>query len=294
MTENDFPLLLHGRCFTITELGLIRRVIARMHSKSRAAISREICAQLDWRQPNGQLKDAGCRYVLLKLHRANLIELPPPKRAARRLQKVPPSPQTDPNPTITNSVGSLGQIELLMVTDSSSRRLFREYIDRYHYLGHQVIVGSQLRYFIHCSEGLLGCIAFASAAWSVKPRDKWIGWDHQARKQNLHYIINNVRFMILPWVKSQNLASRILSICAKQVPQDWQKRYGYYPLLFETFVEKERFQGTSYKAANWIYAGNTQGRGKNDRFNQYLLPIKAIYLYPTVQDARHRLCKINA
>jgi len=293
MTETDFPLSLRGRCFTLDELGQIRTIIARRSSENRAAISREICAHLNWRQPNGELKDAACRYVLLKLHRAGLITLPPPKRAARRWRPIPPSPQTDPQFPITASADQLGPLELLIVTGNSYGRLFREYLDRYHYLGHQVIVGPQLRYLIRCREGLLGAIAFAAAAWKVAPRDHWIGWDHPTRERNLRYVVNNVRFLLLPWVQSQNLASRILAHCAQQVPADWQKRYGYQPLLFETFVEKGRFQGTSYKAANWIYVGDTQGRGKNDRFNQNFLPLKAIYLYPLSSDARQRLCRLD-
>lgn len=293
MTEDDFPLQLRGRCFTLTELGLIRNIISCMPSKNRTEISREICAQLNWRQVNGNLKDAACREVLLKLHRAHLITLPPPKRIPNRLKPVPPSRLTDSKPIITVSVDKLNPIELMLITNNSSNRLFREYMDRYHYLGHQMIVGPQLRYIIGSREHVLGCIAFAAAAWCVKPRDQWIGWNHQLRKQNLCYIINNVRFLILPWIKSPNLASRILALCAKQVPQDWQQRYGYSPLLFETFVEKKRCQGTCYQAANWIYVGDTQGRGKRDRLNQYLLPTKAIYLFPVVKDARQRLCNIK-
>jgi len=294
MTEKDFPLRLRGRGFTLAALGQIRAIIARRPSENRAAISREICAHLNWRQPNGALKDAACRYVLLKLHRAGLITLPPPRRSAPRLRPIPPSPQTDPQFPLTGSAGQLGQIELLLVTGTAHGRLFREYLDRYHYLGHPVIVGPQLRYLIHCRQGVLGAIAFAAAAWKVAPRDKWIGWDHPTRERNLRYVINNVRFLILPWVQSRNLASRILAHGAKQVPEDWQKLYGYRPVLFETFVEKRRFQGTSYKAANWLYVGDTQGRGKNDRFNQNFLPLKAIYLYPLSRDPRQDLCRVHA
>lgn len=285
---------MRGRGFTLAELGLIRTIIMRMQSKNRLAIAREICIQLNWRHPSGQLKEAACWEVLLKLHRAGLIALPHPRTLPPPRRPVPPSSQTAPPFPITISVGKLGEIELIRVTPKSyDSRLFREYLDRYHYLGCPAIVGHQLRYFIRCHKGLLGCIAFGAAAWSVKPRDQWIGWDHMTRQRNLHYVVNNVRFLILPWVKSPNLPSCILGLCARQVPEDWQRHYSYRPLLFETFVEKDRFQGTSYKAANWIYVGDTQGRGKNDRFTQHLFPIKAIYLYPLEKNACLRLLQVN-
>ena len=291
MTEHDFPLSIRGRLFTADDLARIRIIVDRMQSKNRTAISREICAQLNWRQPNGQLKDAACRYVLLALHRNGLIILPPPKGPANRVRPTQPSPQTDPQFPISQPVDQLSKIELLLIDSKQLRRLFREYLDRYHYLRYSVIVGPQLRYLIRSSQGILGCLAFAAAAWSVKARDQWIGWDQTTRKLNLHYIINNVRFLILPWIKSKNLASHVLALSAKQVPQDWNRLYGYRPLLFETFVEKKRFHGTIYKAANWVYVGDTQGRGKNDRFNQYALPIKAVYLYPLAKNTRRLLNK---
>lgn len=135
-------------------------------------------------------------------------------------------------------------------------------MERYHYLGYTPLPGAQIRYFIRSSTGLLGAIGFSAASWKVAPRDTWIGWSASVQKQNLHLIVNNSRFLILPWVKSKNLSSHILSLCAQQLPHDWQQTYGYTPVLMETFVEKDRFAGTCYKAANWIYVGLTKGRGK--------------------------------
>lgn len=140
--------------------------------------------------------------------------------------------------------------------------------------------GAQVRYLIDSPSGYLCAIGFSAAAWKVGPRDSWIGWSAERRVQNLHLVVDNSRFLILPWVQCKHLASKILSLCAKRLPVDWQDIYGYRPVLMETFVEKDRFAGTCYKAANWIHVGSTQGRGKLDRFKEYKLPVKDIYLYP--------------
>ena len=299
LTERDFPMVLRGRLFSFEELEQIRAIIRCLSSQAgicsgrpvtRTTISRQVCIQLDWRRPNGKLKDAACRYVLLRLHRCGLIHLPSPQR--RNLNKCSPlkwSWQSEPQLPIVVRGEQFNELRLHMVTAGLGARLWREYIDRYHYLGYRVIVGPQIRYFIRCDQGILGCLAFGGAAWCVKARDQWIGWDHQTRQQNLPYVINNVRFLILPWVQSPNLASMILAQAAKIVPDDWHNLYGYRPVLMETFVNKERFRGRCYQAANWLYVGDTQGRGKMDRFSQYPTTIKAVYLYPLVPNARYLL-----
>ncbi|MDI6782420.1 MAG: DUF4338 domain-containing protein, partial [bacterium] len=148
----------------------------------------------------------------------------------------------------------------------------------------------QMRYLVYSGDCLLAALGFGASAWSVAARDEFIGWSQQQRERNLHLIVNNARFLILPWVKSKNLASRLLAKVATQLPTDWEQRYGYKPVLLETFVEKKRFRGTCYKAANWIYVGETKGRGKKDRYNLYAVPVKDIFLYPMVKDFRQNLC----
>lgn len=166
-------------------------------------------------------------------------------------------------------------------------------MDRYHYLPFSVQKGAQQRYLIQSSAGCVGAISFASPAWKTRDRDIWIGWDQETRAKNLQYVVNNTRFLILPWVTSKNLASKILGLCARQVPQDWEARYGYRPVLFETFVEQQRFAGTCYKAANWIRVGQTTGRGKweqkGDTKVRAPIPIKDILVYPLQSDYRQVL-----
>jgi hypothetical protein len=177
-------------------------------------------------------------------------------------------------------VGQLSPVRLRKVDSKQDSLLWNELIERYHYLGYTPLPGAQIRYFIEYPVGRLGAIGFSAAAWKVQPRDSWIGWTVPVQKQNLHFIVNNSRFLILPWVNSRNLASHILSLCAKQLPLDWQKTYNYTPVLIETFVEKDRFAGTCYKAANWTLVGVTKGRGKLDTTNAYAVPIKDIHLIP--------------
>jgi hypothetical protein len=177
----------------------------------------------------------------------------------------------------------------LQLVEKADSALWNEYIDRYHYLGYTPLPGAQLRYFVKSGTQILALLGFGAAAWKTAPRDSYIDWDAGTRKRNLHLIVNNARFLILPWVRSRNLASKILSMVSRRIVADWQQKYNYEPVLLETFVEKARFQGTCYKAANWIYVGDTQGRGKLDVHNEYKLPVKGIYLYPLRKDFRKRL-----
>jgi len=178
------------------------------------------------------------------------------------------------------------QLELVEKADSA---LWNEYIDRYHYLGYTPLPGAQLRYFVKSEDQVLALLGFGAAAWKTAPRDAYVGWDASTRKKNLHLVVNNARFLILPWVRSKNLGSKILSLISKRIRADWQERYHYEPVLLETFVEKERFQGTCYKAANWVYVGDTKGRGKPDVHHECNLPVKSVWLYPLRKDFRRRL-----
>ena len=173
----------------------------------------------------------------------------------------------------------------------ATSQLWNELIERYHYLGHKPLPGAQLRYFVFSGSRLLAIMGFVASAWSVAGRDCYIGWTAKQRKSNLHLIVNNARFLILPWVHSRNLASKILSLACKQIRDDWQARYNYSPVLLETFVEIDRFRGTCYRAANWMQVGITQGRGKLEKSMQGKLPKKYILLYPLVKDFKEQLCR---
>ena len=187
--------------------------------------------------------------------------------------------------------GGAGSLELALVESKGESRLWRELVERYHYLGCRVPFGAHLRYWVRNRQRELACLLWTSPAWKMKPRDAWIGWSEEQRKRNLQSIVNHGRFLILPWVRVPGLASKILALSARQLPQDWQHHYGYRPLLLETLVAADRFRGTCYRAANWIHLGQTTGRGRMDREHKADgQAIKNIFVYPLVRNARQRLC----
>jgi hypothetical protein len=169
--------------------------------------------------------------------------------------------------------------------------LWNELIDRYHYLGYKPLPGAQLRYFAYAGERLVAVLGFGAAAWQIAPRDTWIGWSHAQRQRNLTAVVNNARFLILPWIRVPHLASKLLGLAARTLPAQWQARYGYRPWLLETFVEAERFSGICYQAANWVCVGETQGRGKLGDHRHGQVPVKTVWLYPLAADCRARLCR---
>lgn len=290
MQEHDFPRNICGRFVTWNDIKMIRTLINDHPTALRTELSRKVCLAWNWINQGGQLKDMSCRVLMLKLHRAGAIELPTPRNGNNNGRKfLQLTVQGEPQAPILSAVGAMQPIHLERVLSKRDSYLWNELMERYHYLGYTPLPGAQIRYFIRSSAGLLGAIGFSAAAWKVQPRDTWIGWPVSVQKENLHLIVNNSRFLILPWVNSRNLASHILSLCVRQLPHDWQQTYGYSPVLMETFVEKDRFAGTCYKAANWTCVGVTKGRGKLDRTNEYALPIKDIYLYPLTKKCRKAL-----
>jgi hypothetical protein len=281
MQEHNFPRNICGRLVTLADRDMIRELIATYPKAKRNELSRRVCLAWNWLKPDGGLKEMSCRVLLLKLHRANDIELPLPQSKNTNIRKrIAHTQEGDVKAPIVLPVGQLYPVRLRKVDSKQDSLLWNELIERYHYLGYTPLPGAQIRYFIESPVGRLGAIGFSAAAWKVQPRDSWVGWTAPIQKQNLHLIVNNSRFLILPWVNSRNLASHILSLCAKQLPLDWQKTYNYTPVLMETFVERDRFAGTCYKAANWTFVGITKGRGKLDTTNAYALPIKGIHLFP--------------
>lgn len=281
-----------GRLFTAEEIDWIRNLIISNPQYHRLELSRKVCHQFQWLSANGNLKDMSCRVAMLRMHRDGLICLPSPlKKNGNGKTCLQLSYASDPQEPISSPTGELGELILHPITNPKETSLWNEFIQRYHYLGHKPLPGAQIKYFVFSDSGsLLAALGFGAAAWKVAPRDNFIGWNQQQRQQNLHLIVNNARFLILPWVTSRNLASRILACVAKQLPVHWQTRYNYQPVLLETFVQKNRFKGTCYRGDNWILLGQTQGRGKLDRYNKYLLPIKDIFVYPLKKSFRQILC----
>lgn len=290
MKKSSFTIC--GRQFSFEQIQLIQNLIVQQPNITRAALSREVCDLFNWVRPDGRRKDMSCRVALIKLDQQGLIKLPKPTKQIVRKKKSQHAPISDQT-VILKPVEQIHDLKLLPVNASVPKlsKLWNEIIEHYHYLGYKPLVGAQIRYLIHSENNCLGAISFSAAAWKIEPRDKYIGWNSEMRKTNLPYVVCNSRFLILPWVKSKNLASKVLSLSAKRIARDWFENYGFPPVLLETFVDKERFLGTCYKAANWRYVGQTKGRGKLDRFHKYGVPIKDIYLYPLRKNFRSFLCR---
>lgn len=280
-----------GRSFTAAELGRIRELIAEEPSKNRAELSRLVCDELAWLRADGRRKEMSCRVAMLRMERDGLLALPPPERGNGNGRNRPRlSSASDPREPIVCGVEALGELSLRPVADPSESALWNELIERYHYLGYKPLTGAQLRYLAFAGSELLALLGFGAAAWTLAPRDRFIGWSVEQRANNLQRVVNNARFLILPWVRSRNLASRLLAGVARRLPGDWEQRYGYRPVLLETFVESARFRGTCYRAANWIRVGQTRGRGKKDRRHRHALPVKEVLLYPLHRRFRSVLC----
>jgi hypothetical protein len=284
------PSKLCGRPFDGAELERIRREIVAANPPLRAEIARRVCRALDWSDALGRPKLMSARVGLLRLHRAGLIELPAPtgRNGNGRPLKRGPARWPEEAP-LAGSVGGLSSLRLSPVTDKPASRLWNGLIDRYHYLGYRPLPGAQLRYLVESDQGLLGALGFGAAAWKVAARDRWIGWEAPCREAHLGRVLNNARFLILPWVQVKNLASKVLALAAKRIPDDFAARYGERPVLLETFVEQPRFRGTCYRAANWRHLGETAGRGKLDRHHRAALPRKAVYVYPLTPNFRAAL-----
>jgi hypothetical protein len=233
-----------GREFTLHEFDQINSLIKDNPKFNRTRISKEVCRMLGWRKPDGKVKDMSCRVAMLRMQKDGLILLPPSTRTKRPVRNITITSATDPQCPILHPVNLLPKLHLKIVSKNNSA-LWNEYIERYHYLGYTPLPGAQLRYFIY--DHVVALTGFGAAAWQTAPRDQFIGWSHEQRKKNLHLIVNNARFLILPWVKSKNLASKILSLSARHLPDNWEEKYNIRPVLFETFVEKKRFLGTCYR-----------------------------------------------
>lgn len=230
--------------------------------------------------------------ALLQLERRGLLKLPPAGQAPPKRTRHSPAAFRQES-VIACSLADLGTIKLVVVSSSTpeASRQWNALMNRYHYLGSGPLCGAQLRYLIHSSRyGYVGGFAFSAAAWRLAAREKWVGWDDGARQQNLQRVVNNSRFLIVPYVHVKNLASHVLALASKRLAHDWLERYGIEPVLMETFVRQDRFSGASYRAANWIHLGETKGRGRQDRSNSSAVAVKDIYVYPLRKDARAILC----
>lgn len=282
-----------GRDFDEAELRYIQRLVEQSPQLSRAALSRIVCEHLNWRQQNGDLKGVRCRVAMIEMDKAGLLQLPAPRTLSPALRNnaIAHTEKTQVSPNIECPVHQLSDLSLEIV-GAKDTSLWNEFIDRYHYLGHKTLPGAQMRFIARANNQIIACLGFGAAAWKTAGRDRYIGWSAEARAKNLYRVVNNARFLILPWIHSPNLASKLLSLSAKYIQNHWFDRYGYQPVLLETFVELPRFTGHCYKAANWIHVRRTTGRGKMSRDHKVTMPKKDIWLYPLQKNFKHILQKM--
>lgn len=283
-----------GQPLTPEQIELIRQTTRDFRHLPLTELAHTVCELLDWKRPQGSLKTRECYLFLQALQQRGWLPwLPAPRRYRRRPHQTRLGEQSNPQAPCTGSLSRWLPIQMERIDTPADRKLFEQYIHRYHYLGYRVPYGAQLRYFIRSQQPpypWLACLLFTSAAWKMAPRDHYIGWSEAARRENLPRVVNHSRFLILPWVEIANLASHILSLAAPRLRTDWAARYGAEAVLLETLVDRRRYRGTCYRAANWISVGFTQGRGRMDRWGKGQGERKEIFLYPLRRDWRRQLC----
>ena len=294
MLENGISSITQcGRKITRQQLDEIIETVGLFPNLSRQELAATISEHLGWVTVTGSNKLDACMKLLEKLECKGLIRLPAKQEQYRRNQCQRPitlTSRTDSRADITGNLKDIGQVSVEVVTDKETMGLWNEYVSRYHYLGYKQPFGYFLRYFVESEQGLLGCILFAGAAKALRVRDRWIGWAKDHRLRNLTWVINNSRFLIFPWVGVKNLASHILGQVARRIKDDWQQRWGYSPVLMETFIDPEHFAGSCYKAANWQYLGMTTGQGLVRKGKCYRTSPKMIFVKPLAKDFRSLLC----
>lgn len=285
-----------NRNITREDIIFISQLIADNPSASRHALSKKLCLAWNWVQPNGYLKDMVCRGLMLALHRQGYITLPPPRQTklipgANR--KKPLKIQVDQS-LILKTIKEIKPLKFLQVRRTEYDSMFSSLLSEHHYLGYTQPVGEHLKYIVFTDNRPIACLSWSSAPLHIGCRDKFIGWTKQIRQQNLCLIAYNSRFLILPWVKVLHLASHILAIMAKILPQDWNNLYGHKIYYLESFVDQSLFKGTSYQAANWIRLGKTSAKGQNSHRARANRTVKEVLGYPVTRDFRLRLCKVNS
>lgn len=284
---------LQGRQMTADDLGFIRRLLQEHPQWSRWRLSKVLCEQWNWRNAAGQLKDMAGRTLLLKLQERGHIQLPARRRTpASRMRQTRVELRVWQDTPIRSSLSELGPLQVAQVSqDPAQRRQVAAALRQFHYLGFGGTVGENLQYTVRDERGRwLACLVFGSAAWKCQSRDAFIGWTIDQRTRHLAHLTNNTRFLILPWVHVPHLASWTLGAVNRRLSRDWQAKYGHPIHLVETFVERDRFRGTAYRAANWLRVGETTGRTRQDRDRSMEAPVKDVYVHPLQRNFRTRLC----
>ena len=293
----DCVLRYRGKNLTEAEVQFIKQLIAQYPGLSRRKLSTKLCQAWNWVQANGQLRAMVCRGLMLALHRRGLIELPPVRRvipnplAQRRKPVVILNLNWEP---LQATVKQLQPVQIRQVRRTPEEKLFGSLLEAHHYLAYRQPVGEHLKYLIYARGTPIACLSWSSAPRHLGPRDRFIGWSAKQRQAQIHLLAYNSRFLILPWAKVPNLASHLLACVSRVISEDWQRLYHHPIYLLETFIDPERFRGTCYRAANWIYLGKTTGRGKNDWTHRANRSLKELWIYPLAADFRQQLCSSHA
>ena len=294
--QSKETIIIQGRETTPEDISIVKRMISNNPKWSRWRLSVELSKEWNWYTAKGQLKDMACRSFLLKLDQLGYIKLPARKRKAPvRMKGNAIQPVLHDISPINHKLKDILPIEVIpLFLNTDYQVLFDFFLNKYHYLSYRGSVGENIKYLIFdCFHRPLACVLFGSSAWKVECRDRFIGWDKEIRKRNINLITNNMRFLILPWVSVKYLASHLLGDISRRIMNDWQKKYAHPVYLLETFVERDRFKGSCYKASNWIFVGETKGRSRNDRYSKLKVPVKDVYLFPLSKDFREELKEIN-
>lgn len=286
------PLLTScGRDITAQDIEHVKEVAKLCSGLSLDELALTICEHWGWMTASGGYKVQACRKLLSKLEKQGELQLPAKRAGGSPKHRKPGwTERTASRPEITGPLAEIKPVTLEMVTDRKATGLWNEYVDRYHYLGYQRPFGCRVRYFVVCDRGPLGCLLMAGASKSLGVREDWIGWSDQRRLQNLPWVLNNTRFLLFPWVRVRHLASHVLGQLARRVRTDWEQRWGYQPVLMETFVDPARYRGISYQAAGWTLLGSTTGEGLRRPGRSYQTTPKLLFVRPLVRDFREQLC----
>jgi hypothetical protein len=288
----DSGLVHVGRAISAEEVALIEETVELFPALSRSELAETICDHLGWYTASGSYKRQACLDLLQRLEAQGMVQLPERRESRPRRRAAAPrwTSRSDPGRELTATLGELGGVQLRVVEDRREREVWNEYVSRYHYLGYKPPAGFRLRYFVESERGRVGCVLLGGAARAIAVRDRWIGWTRGQRLSNLGWVVNNTRFLLFPWVRVRYLASHVLGQLARQVGADWQARWGYQPVLLETFVDPARYRATSYRASGWERVGETTGQGLVRRGKQYRTTVKQVYVRPLVREFRERLC----
>jgi hypothetical protein len=284
-----------GREISQENILYIRTLIERHANESRRRLSTRLCEAWQWRQNNGALRDMVCRGLLLMLERAGQITLPPVSYVRHNplAKRARPEPARIDITAIEDRLRNLQPLEFQQVRRTADEPLFNSLVEEHHYLGYEQPVGEHLKYLVWAQGRPVACLAWSSAPRHLGSRDRYLGWSAEARRRNIRFLAYNTRFLILPWVRVEHLASHILGRMAARISEDWQRMYGHPIYFLETFVDPERFRGTCYRAANWVILGKTTGRGKQSNSHVPNRSIKEVLGYPLTKRFRELLGELG-